>query len=91
MRKETIRVSGMSCAACAARIEKSLGALSGVTTANVNFAMERATVEIDDKVTNLQKVEDTIKKIGYGVIKEDEGCESKVVLKISGMTCADCS
>ncbi|UOO37940.1 cadmium-translocating P-type ATPase [Oscillospiraceae bacterium CM] len=76
-RKETIRLSGMSCAACAARIEKGLGALAGISSANVNFALERATFEIDDTVTNLQKIEESIKKLGYGVIKEDFNGEDR--------------
>ncbi|MEL4106855.1 heavy metal translocating P-type ATPase [Oscillospiraceae bacterium WX1] len=76
-RKETIGLSGMSCAACAARIEKGLGALAGIRSANVNFALERATFEIDDTVTNLQKIEESIKKLGYGVIKEDFNGEDR--------------
>ena len=55
IRKESLNISGMSCAACAARIEKGLGKLEGVSSANVNFAMEKATVEFDDKQVNVQK------------------------------------
>ncbi|SHH54157.1 Cu+-exporting ATPase [Sporobacter termitidis DSM 10068] len=90
-RKETVRISGMSCAACAARIEKGIGALPGIGAANVNFAMERATFEIDDQVASLLKVEETIKKLGYGVIKDEDAGESKVVLSLTGMSCAACA
>jgi Cu+-exporting ATPase len=41
----TLQISGMTCAACASRIEKGLGKLSGVTNAVVNFAMKTARVE----------------------------------------------
>jgi P-type Cu+ transporter len=40
IQKQSFKISGMSCAACAARIEKGLGKLEGVNSANVNFAVE---------------------------------------------------
>ena len=89
--KESFRISGMSCAACAARIEKGLGRLDGVGSANVNFAMERATVEFDDTKADRRKFTEVIEKLGYGVLKEEEPGENKAELKISGMTCAACS
>jgi len=42
-----LKISGMSCAACASRVERTLSDLEGVLRANVNFALERATVEYD--------------------------------------------
>ncbi|MGZ6525367.1 MAG: cation transporter, partial [Tumebacillaceae bacterium] len=42
--KVTLQVSGMTCAACSARIEKVLNKMNGVVEANVNLTMERATV-----------------------------------------------
>jgi Cu+-exporting ATPase len=91
IQKESLKISGMSCAACAARIEKGLSKLDGVKSANVNFAMERATVEFDDKYTNMQKLEEVVSRLGYSLIKEAEASESKVVLKITGMSCAACA
>jgi Cu+-exporting ATPase len=89
-KKESLKISGMSCAACAARIEKGLNKLDGVKQANVNFAMERATIEYDDKSISQEKFEETIQKLGYGVIKENK--EKNIVgLKITGMSCAACS
>jgi Cu+-exporting ATPase len=89
--KESLKISGMSCAACAARIEKGLSKIEGVSSANVNFAMERATVEFDDTQANAQKLEEVINRLGYGVVKEQSDRESRVELKISGMSCAACS
>lgn len=89
-RKESIKITGMSCAACAARIEKGLNKLDGVK-ANVNFAVEKATVEFDDTAVNTDKFEETIQKLGYGVIKEKVETENRVELKINGMSCAACS
>lgn len=87
VQKNSFKISGMSCAACAARIEKGLGKVEGVHSANVNFAMERATVEYDDGQANVQKFEDVINKLGYGIIKEKTADENKVELKITGMSC----
>jgi len=81
----------MSCAACAARIEKGLCKLDGVESANVNLAMERAVVEYDDGKLLPKQIDDLIKKLGYGVIKEKPPQENEISLKISGMTCAACS
>jgi Cu+-exporting ATPase len=90
-RKESLKITGMSCAACAARIEKGLKKLEGVTNANVNFAVENATVEFEDTAVNTEKLEEIIQKLGYGVIQEKENTGNKVDLKISGMSCAACS
>jgi Cu+-exporting ATPase len=57
----------MSCAACALRIEKGLCKLSGIDTANVNFAMERATVEYDPEKVTIDAIKGAIEKQGYEV------------------------
>jgi len=89
--KESIKISGMSCAACAARIEKGLNKLDGVESANVNLAMERATVEFDDKIVDPHQFDELITKLGYAVIHETTEEAGQANLKISGMTCAACS
>ncbi|MBP0726543.1 copper-translocating P-type ATPase [Bacillus sp. RG28] len=84
--KETnIQISGMTCAACANRIEKGLNKLEGVEKANVNFALENSTIKYDPKITNLIDFQERIEKLGYGVITE------KADFTISGMTCAACA
>jgi len=90
-RKESFKISGMSCAACAARIEKGLNKLEGVKKASVNFAMEKATVEFEDSVINSSKISEAVKKLGYEAVKEDDGYKTKIELKITGMSCAACS
>jgi len=91
IKKESFKIAGMSCAACAARIEKSFKKLEGVNLANVNFAVEKATVEYDDKLVNPQEFEVIAEKLGYEVIRERAAEESKVDLMIKGMTCAACA
>jgi len=90
-KKESLKISGMSCAACAARIEKGLNKLEGVKLANVNFAMERATIEYDDKSISHQRLEETIQKLGYGVIEDKKEEGNRAEFKITGMSCAACS
>ncbi|NLV22969.1 MAG: heavy-metal-associated domain-containing protein, partial [Syntrophomonadaceae bacterium] len=55
-RRESLKISGMSCAACASRIEKGLTKIEGVKQANVNLALEKATVEFDDNLTDPQQL-----------------------------------
>ncbi|ARA96752.1 heavy metal translocating P-type ATPase [Geobacillus thermodenitrificans] len=80
----TLRITGMTCAACSNRIEKVLNKLDGVK-ANVNLAMERATIQYDPEKQRLKDIETKIEQLGYGVAKE------KVTLDIAGMTCAACA
>ena len=62
-----IAVSGMSCAACVARVENALRAVPGVSTANVNFGTEQATVEYDDSVVDFKTLTTAIRRAGYEV------------------------
>ena len=59
-------ITGMTCAACANRIERSLAKTEGVKKANVNFATARATVEYDPAVLGVRKLVETVKDVGYG-------------------------
>ena len=59
-------ITGMSCAACARRIERQLSKAPGVRRANVNFVTSRATVEYDPEATGVGKLIETVKDVGYG-------------------------
>ncbi len=78
----SVGIQGMTCASCAARVEKVLRQLPGVTEASVNLATEIATVAGD---TDMASVQRAIEKAGFSV--PTESC----TLDISGMTCASCS
>ena len=71
--KETnLQISGMTCAACATRIEKGLTKLNGVVKANVNLALEKATVAYNSAVLNPSEIIKKVETLGYGAqIKED--------------------
>ncbi|MGE5523190.1 MAG: heavy metal translocating P-type ATPase, partial [Rhodospirillaceae bacterium] len=77
-------VTGMTCAACATRIEKRLNAMPGVRAA-VNFATERARITYDAGAADVEALIDRIRKTGYDVPAR------KVDLAIEGMTCAACA
>lgn len=81
----TMQVTGMTCAACSARIEKGLNRLDGVEEANVNLALEKATISYNNETLKPEQIEQKIQALGYDVVKE------KVELNITGMTCATCS
>ena len=89
MNKETIQITGMTCAACAQRVEKAVGKLGGVASASVNFATEKLTVEYDAGVLTGSNIKETIEKTGYGVAEEAQS--SHVTIPIGGMTCAACA
>ncbi|MET8434117.1 HAD-IC family P-type ATPase, partial [Streptomyces sp900116325] len=59
-----LSIGGMTCASCAARIEKKLNRMDGVT-ATVNYATERAKVSYRDEGTSVQDLIATVEKTGY--------------------------
>ncbi len=77
-------IEGMTCAACAARIERQLNKLPGVSAA-VNFASERARVEFDVAAVAATQLVETIEKAGFKVPSQS------LDLALSGMTCAACA
>ena len=89
MNKETIKISGMTCAACAQRVQKAVGKIDGVVNASVNFATEKLSVEFDEAAVNIPVIKDAVEQAGYGVIEDSK--LNQVTIPIGGMTCAACS
>ncbi|MEO1814335.1 MAG: heavy metal translocating P-type ATPase [Acetobacterium sp.] len=89
MKKETIKITGMTCAACAARVEKVVSKMAGISDASVNFATENLSVEYDEADTSRQKIDEAIEKAGYGTVTTTT--INEVTIPIGGMTCAACS
>jgi Cu+-exporting ATPase len=84
-RKVIIPVTGMTCAACAARIEKGLRRAPGIEKADINFASEKVSIEYLPDKLSLAGIRDIISGLGYGV------AANKSVFPVSGMTCATCA
>jgi len=89
--KSTIKIGGMSCAACSARVEKKLNSLPGVTQAQVNLLNNKATILYDPELIKQAELEEAVWQTGYEVLAEEEGKYLNVSLAIEGMSCAACS
>jgi P-type Cu+ transporter len=85
VQESQFQVTGMTCAACAIRIEKGLKKMNGVEEANVNLALEKATIKYDAATMSPNDIQQKIRDLGYDVVT------NKVELDITGMTCAACS
>lgn len=64
----TVKIGGMTCAACSKAVERTVKRLDGVVDANVNLANEKLTVEFEKDKINISKIKEAIKKAGYLVI-----------------------
>src|SRR4051812_30411865 len=67
-RAESIRIpiSGMTCAACSARVQRALEKQAGVADANVNLMMKTATVRYDPQTVTPDQLVETVRETGYG-------------------------
>lgn len=72
LEKKELRIGGMTCAACSARVEKLLNRLPGVTSANVNLATEKATIEFNPVELKLRDIKKAIVDAGYQPIDLEE-------------------
>ncbi|WP_210470792.1 heavy metal translocating P-type ATPase [Sporosarcina sp. 6E9] len=84
-KEQTLKISGMTCSACANRIEKGLSRIEGVEKANVNYALESSSIVYDPTKTNVNEFRERVERLGFGVVLE------KVDFDITGMTCAACA
>ena len=76
--KIELPITGMSCANCAANIERALyKKTTGIVTASVNFATERLTAEYIPGVTSANDIVSVIQQAGYGAILPDEVVEGQ--------------
>ncbi|WP_066290770.1 heavy metal translocating P-type ATPase [Bacillus sp. FJAT-29937] len=85
LKETSIQITGMTCAACATRIEKGISKMEGVEQASVNLALEKSTIKYDPSKLSEADFEKKIEALGYGVVKQ------KAEFEITGMTCAACS
>ncbi|KXS37618.1 MAG: copper/silver-translocating P-type ATPase, partial [Candidatus Frackibacter sp. T328-2] len=80
-----IEIEGMTCSACANKIEKSLNNMKGVHETTVNFAVEKATINYGPEEVSVDDFINEIRELGYDVAID------KVDFKIIGMTCSACA
>ncbi|WP_238903379.1 heavy metal translocating P-type ATPase [Clostridium sp. YIM B02506] len=84
---KSLKIEGMTCAACAKAVERASKKLQGVTEANVNFATEKLSINFDETKLSIPDIQSAIEKAGYKAIVDS----STKTLKIEGMTCAACA
>lgn len=82
-KKIDLPITGMTCAACSAAVERATGKVRGVKSSAVNAATEKATLELEGPV-NLEDIIDSVKAEGYGV------AYNRMDFAVRGMTCAAC-
>ncbi|MCK5414012.1 MAG: copper ion binding protein, partial [Thermoplasmata archaeon] len=80
-----LKISGMTCANCTAAIERSIGGLEGVDSVDVNLGNETAMVDYDPALVTIGDMEKAVVDAGYEVISDT------TVIKVGGMTCANCT
>ena len=68
----TFKVEGMTCSACANRVEQVVKKLEGVTYSSVNFASEKLTVKLDNEQIKVAQVKAAVEKAGYKLVTEEE-------------------
>ena len=68
--KATIPVGGMTCAACSARVERTLNKLEGVLEARVNLSTEKASVDYLPGQVSIDDLKNAISKLGYFINEE---------------------
>lgn len=77
-----IGIDGMHCASCSANVEKSLNALSGVSRAHVNLALEEALVEYDERKVEKDAIFKSITDLGFKVRDSVHLGEDEQILKM---------
>ena len=91
--KVTFAVRGMTCAACVRRLEEGLLQTPGVRKAAVNFATEKASVEYETGVVDINALQNKVRDLGYEAFVdtgETASSPDKVTISVGGMTCAAC-
>lgn len=87
MKKTSMKIEGMSCSACANRIERVVNKLDGVEKGSVNFAAETLALEYNEEKVKLDEVEAAVEKAGFKVKKNIKD----YTFKVEGMTCSACA
>ena len=70
MKKIILAIEGMTCSACSNGLEKYLNKQNGIKQANVNLVMANASIEYDEKILDIAKIEEFVKKAGFKSLGE---------------------
>lgn len=89
MKKENMKILGMTCSACAAATERAVKKLDGVSEASVNFSTEKLNITFDESKVDINRIKEAITNAGYEA--QEEIKEKEITMPIAGMTCAACA
>jgi len=78
MKRINLKILGMHCESCAKTVEKALSKEKGLISANVNFALEKATIEYNPEEINEAKIKKAIKNAGYEALEAEEETEDEI-------------
>lgn len=82
--KEKFSVTGMTCSACSAHVEKSVSRLEGVENAAVSLLQNSMTVDYDPSKVTAEDIISAVERGGYGAFVQGEGKSKKSVPDMSG-------
>lgn len=77
--KAKFDITGMTCSACQAHIEKAVKALDGVSMVNVNLLRNYMQTEYDEDVINIEKIISAVEKTGYGATVSGTKVEKNII------------
>ena len=90
MTEKSFQVTGMTCAVCAAHVQKAIEKMEGVEAGSVNLATERLTVRYDENKTGFEAFQKAVEDAGYG-LEPPVDRNKQAEVGVEGMTCAACS
>ena len=73
MKKRNFNVTGMTCSACSARVEKAVSKLDGIGRVSVNLLTNSMKAEFDELLLTENEIIDAVVKAGYGASAADNG------------------
>ncbi len=76
--KIDLKIGGMTCAACAKAVERSVNKLDGIDNINVNVATDKATISYDPSKLKITQIKNTIEKAGYKVLEKGKSKEKSI-------------
>ena len=89
MKEQSYKVTGMTCSACSAAVQRAVSKQEGVDSAEVNLATETLRVSFDESKVDFDKLQATVEHAGYGLVEPQ--ANKRAELGVDGMTCASCS
>ena len=89
MIEKNYQVTGMTCSACSAAVQRVLSKTDGVASAEVNLTTETLRVQYDESKLDFDKLQSIVEGAGYGLVAPQVLKHAE--LGVDGMTCASCS